>query len=330
MVRYYKRTSDRGVQYSSEDLAKAVDEVRSGRSTVYNASKVFNIPYNTINDHVKGRRGVKSITQGRPTALSHDIEKNIADGLKEMEKCGLGLSRKHIMSLVGDFIRSNNMQTPFKDGSPKSDWLHEFMKRNQLSVKKTQSVEIGRRRCIDPFVINGYFDLLEKTVVQLGLENKPHLIFNLDETAFSRDPSKTKIVGEVGYPSTRTVSSPGRDNITVLLTASASGRKLPPVVVFKGVNIWDEWIPPRDRIYPDMSFSATKNGWMESETFEKFFEKTFLPSLGEESPALVICDGHKTHVSLQVINVARRKNITILILPPHSSHILQPLDLSVM
>ncbi|KAJ8896503.1 hypothetical protein PR048_001847, partial [Dryococelus australis] len=56
---------------------------------------------------------------------------------------------------------------------------------------------------------------------------------------------------------------------------------------------------------------------METEVIINFFKIALLAHIGTERPVLVICDGHKIH------------NLTILILPPHSSHILQPFDLSV-
>lgn len=330
MTRNRERTTQKATQYTPEHLALAVREVQSGKTTIYRASKVFRIPYNTLDAHVKGRRGVKSTTMGRPTALSSDVERKIADGIREMEKNGLGMTRKDVMNLVGEYVKQNKIQTPFKDGIPQSDWFSAFSKRNNLSLKKPQSVEIARRLSIDPFIIHPYFNLLSETIKELGLENKPHLIYNLDESGFSRDPSKTKIVGQIGYPATRTVSSSGRDNTSVLLAVNAAGGKLPPLILFKGKNVWDDWLPSEDKIFPGMSFGVTKNGWMDSSSFHRFFTKIFIPALGNERPALLICDGHKSHVSLSVIEEARRENITILILPPHSSHILQPLDLSVM
>ncbi|KAJ8880413.1 hypothetical protein PR048_016882 [Dryococelus australis] len=69
---------------------------------------------------------------------------------------------------------------------------------------------------------------------------------------------------------------------------------------------------------------------METEVFIIFFKIIFLARIYTERPFLVICDGHKTHVSLRLIEIARKENVTILILPPHSSYILQPLDLCVM
>lgn len=45
---------------------------------------------------------------------------------------------------------------------------------------------------------------------------------------------------------------------------------------------------------------------------------------------MLIYDGHATHVGLKLIEIAKDENIVILKLPPHSSHLIQPLDLCVM
>ena len=50
----------------------------------------------------------------------------------------------------------------------------------------------------------------------------------------------------------------------------------------------------------------------------------------EESPVLLIVDGHSTHKELEVILFARSRNIHMLSLPPHTTHRLQPLDRVVM
>lgn len=118
-----------------------------------------------------------------------------------------------------------------------------------LSIKMPQAVEYARKNMTDHFVINEYFDLLLKIKNELGLHEKPHLIWNLDETSFTTDRSKTK---ETGKPSSRTVSGPGRDNITVLSAVSASGLKAPPLIIFKGKNAWSEWVADEQSSYIGM------------------------------------------------------------------------------
>ena len=43
---------------------------------------------------------------------------------------------------------------------------------------------------------------------------------------------------------------------------------------------------------------------------------------------LLILDGHKAHLTLDVLTKARRNQIDMLIIPSHTSHGLQPLDVA--
>ena len=54
----------------------------------------------------------------------------------------------------------------------------------------------------------------------------------------------------------------------------------------------------------------------------------YFPARSENSYALVLYDGHKIHVSLPLIEWAKQNYIILFILPPHCSHLLQPLDVS--
>lgn len=60
------------------------------------------------------------------------------------------------------------------------------------------------------------------------------------------------------------------------------------------------------------------------EWFNHFIKKTH-PT--KKNPILLILAGHHTHVrNLEVILMAKENNVTILCLPPHTTHKLQPLD----
>lgn len=47
-------------------------------------------------------------------------------------------------------------------------------------------------------------------------------------------------------------------------------------------------------------------------------------------PILLIMDNHESHCNLGIIQYARNKGIVILTIPPHCSHRLQPLDVSIL
>ena len=75
----------------------------------------------------------------------------------------------------------------------------------------------------------------------------------------------------------------------------------------------------------------TDNGWSNTEVFNKYMQEhlvKFLPQRSAESYVLVMYDGHRSHVSLGLIEWARKNFIVLFVLPPHCSHLLQPLDVS--
>lgn len=69
---------------------------------------------------------------------------------------------------------------------------------------------------------------------------------------------------------------------------------------------------------------------MDSSLFISWFRNVFLVNCGQQRPVLLVMDNHDTHVSLDVIKIAADNNVTLIGLPPHTTHILQPLDVGIM
>ena len=117
--------------------------------------------------------------------------------------------------------------------------------------------------------------------------------------------------------------------IIAFCAVNALGNHIPPFFVFPRVNVQENWLltaPPGS--------SATGHpkatGWMTEEGFSKYirhFVKYAKPTA--EQPILLLLDNHSSHVSVDVINFAKEHNVTMMSFPPHCSHKLQPLDVSV-
>ena len=76
-------------------------------------------------------------------------------------------------------------------------------------------------------------------------------------------------------------------------------------------------------------YAKSTSGWIDSELFLLWFKKLFLKFAVSERPLVLIVDGHKSHENIELIDCARKNNIILLCLPPHTTHALQPLDVSV-
>lgn len=68
--------------------------------------------------------------------------------------------------------------------------------------------------------------------------------------------------------------------------ANTASKKLPPHIVFKRKNIWDTWLAKKDYKYTEMTYSATKNAWMEAEPFENYFKNSVLKNIPQRRLSL--------------------------------------------
>ena len=69
------------------------------------------------------------------------------------------------------------------------------------------------------------------------------------------------------------------------------------------------------------------NGWSNTATFKNNLQNHFVKCVNpsaRSSPILILFDGHKSHVNLDLQEWGSENNIIFFVLPPHTSHLLQP------
>lgn len=69
---------------------------------------------------------------------------------------------------------------------------------------------------------------------------------------------------------------------------------------------------------------------METPQFKEWFQSVFLKHCNTlDGSKLLIFDGHLSHITLEIVEIANENNISIIVLPPHTTNFLQPLDVAV-
>jgi hypothetical protein len=69
---------------------------------------------------------------------------------------------------------------------------------------------------------------------------------------------------------------------------------------------------------------------MESLQFAEWFKSVLIPHCAKiNGNKLLLMDGHASHISLEIVQLARENSIHFLIFPPHATHEIQPLDVAV-
>ena len=153
-------------------------------------------------------------------------------------------------------------------------------------------------------------------------------IYNLDETGTTTHYTPTRIIAATGERQLCKATSDERGTLTTTCCIiGASGAYIPPVMIFPRVNFQKSML---NGAVPGTLGLAAKNAWMNSDLFlevlDHFIKNT---NASATNPALLILDNHASHISLACIDKARENGVTLLTIPPHTSHRLQPLDVGV-
>ena len=119
----------------------------------------------------------------------------------------------------------------------------------------------------------------------------------------------------------------------MLVCVSANGRALPPLIIFAGANVQQQWFPDADgEPYEDWYFTVSHNGWTNDDVALKWLREIFIPHTKPADPAewrLLILDGHGSHTTEEFMWTCLLHRIYIVFLPSHASHAFQALDAGV-
>jgi hypothetical protein len=182
---------------------------------------------------------------------------------------------------------------------------------------------------MDRQAIETWFDAVTELVVQHNYQ--PDCIYNMDESGFAVGTSQSsRALVNIREKSSWKIVSGRQEWITAIECVSASGIALPPLVIFKAKHTNSAWIPAQTP--SNWRFSTSNSGWTSNSHGYEWLTAVFEPTTRPLDPIqrrLLIMDGHSSHITANFIAYCIDKAIDMLILPPHSSHILQPLDISI-
>jgi hypothetical protein len=168
----------------------------------------------------------------------------------------------------------------------------------------------------------------------------PENIYNFDEKGFLigllQKARRIVPVSQLQNKRVRgSLQDGNREFITLLACVSATGERLPPALIYQSNSgyLQDTWLDDFDE--EDTSrkayFGVSEKGWTSNAHGRNWLERFHNETAGitGRRRRLLIIDGHSSHVDMQFINRAIELDIYIAVFPPHSTHRLQPLDVSV-
>ena len=306
-------------------MIAAMEFVEDGNGSINQAATVHGVPKSTLNDRLSGRvqHGSKP---GPEPYFSKEEEAEISTFLQKCSAMGYGKTRRDVLNIAEGYAIKKGLQ--LKKEHISDGWWRRFKERQdgKLVLRKGDNTSFLRMDAMNAATLQHYYDLLEETLKEHNLFNSPSQLYNVDESGIPLDPKAPKVVTLQGTRKAR-YQSPGRKGqITIVACGNAAGQVIPPLIIFDAKNVRHAWTKNE---VPGTMYGASEKGWINTELFDSWFDDLFLPSAVAARPLLLLLDGHSTHYQLDVIEKARKNNVLVLCLPPHTTHATQPLDCGV-
>lgn len=317
----------RNGNWSNQQLNKAMDAVTDQGMEVRKAARTFGIPVSSLRDHLYGKTVKRK--RGKQPVLKEDEETKLVEYLFKMQDLGHPLTPGQLRLKVAQATQAR--ETPWSDiGLPGKNWLKSFKRRHpEIASRKGQPLEVARARGLCASTVATLYGNLEE--LYTTFKYPPSHIWNCDESGVQAGRSGgATVLARVGSRAVHTIEPDQREHLSVLSCINADGGKIPNFYVLKGTYFTGNHVLNCEK---GALMAMQPNAWMTKwlfQTWMSHFIKCLRKTLGvdKENRHLLILDGHNSHVTLEVVTLAMNEGLDIITLPAHTSHALQPLDVS--
>ena len=248
-----------------------------------------------------------------PTAVAVSIAYSLKKRRTAKAKCILQRLRCHKL------ISHLDSQTY----PPSKSWLKQFCNSIGINVVNSQTIEAIRRSYCD---FNGILSFFSEH--HILLDRHPALILNMDETMLNGKKRFKVLCTNGKLPLSPSLSLP---HITGVVTICAYGKCFDPMFILPAKKKLKEL----DEL--NCFITSSPSGWMTKRLFLIYsiflisqiqLYRLSLPKELADEPILLVADGHISRMSFYSNLLFHLFNIDLLILPAHSTHIMQPFDVS--
>ncbi|XP_018318037.1 tigger transposable element-derived protein 6-like [Mycetomoellerius zeteki] len=328
MPRKYERKTDKN-NWTEAQLKGAIRSITCGRKLkIRDASRRYGIPESTLRKRMK-LNSLEHVPLGCKPTFTIEEEAQLADHIINLAKLYYGITPLELRRLAYEFAEANKINHFFNTTLKLAgkDWLYLFLKRHPcISLRQSEGTSLNRITAFNKDFIIQFFNNLNE--VFQTFKFKPNQIYNMDETGITTVQKKCpKIYAQKGAKKVGAVTSGERGRtITAVFCVNAAGYYIPPMLIYPRAHMTSQLQRngPIGAIY-----DCSKNGWTNEHLYMKWllhFKNHVKPT--HDNPVLLILDNHTSHISLTAFEFCKANFITVVTLPPHTSHKTQPLDLT--
>ena len=296
------------------------------------AARQFNVPPQRLRNRFHGRPA-KTDLPGFNRRFSDEEERALCHYLDRLDRMGLP-AQQELLRAAADSILMHGYTPDLDDPEDKpprvSDkWVSRFLKRHpQYTIVRQKTLDIERKQAEGYKALEEWFNLYKDVCNRYGVLNED--TWNMDETGFcigvGRDQlviTKQKRQLYLGVPTNRELA-------TAVETISGGGCYIPVFLILAGARHMARWYQDSN-LDPNMAVSLSDSGYtndrLSLEWLYHFNNHTKKGTIGAKR--LLLLDGYGSHHTLEFINYCDENGIIPFAFPPHTTHILQPLDVVV-
>jgi hypothetical protein len=208
------------------------------------------------------------------------------------------------------------------------NWVRKFVSRHdEIKAKYSRRYDYQRAKCEDPQKIQEWYDRVARTKQKWGILDED--VYNFDETGFQMGVIATaRVLTRSDRRGRPVATQPGnREWVTVIESINCQGWALPAKVIFQGKLHQASWY--ESGVPSDWHIAVSEKGWTSDDLALHWLKEVFDLNTRRRTIGthrLLILDGHGSHVTPEFDKYCTENCIVALQMPPHSSHLLQPLD----
>jgi DDE superfamily endonuclease/Tc5 transposase DNA-binding domain len=309
-------------------IVEALKAFESGHyTTLSKVAEFWDVPYRKLLSRRNGAQP-KSMNGGINKKLSKEQEEALIVWLERQHRFGFPAHYDLIEQAANRLLRLGNSS---EDDPPVvgTRWASNFVLRYpQFAAKKSRPLEVERFAAHDPVLLAEWFEKYDAVVKEEGIAEGDR--YNMDETGFFAGMArKTLVIVPKGERAAYLKDPNNRDWITAVEAISADGYAPPPLIILKGSIHQAAWYETSSPLPNDYAIGLSDSGYINSELAMKWLERfeRATRKRTQGNSRLLILDGHESHVTVDFIAYCHDHDILPMCLPPHTTHLLQPLDL---
>jgi len=235
---------------------------------------------------------------------------------------------------ANSILRQNHVSEDASSPPPTigTAWTNPFLERHpQFYIRKQKSLEQERKKVHDPEIILNWCQHFQLLCEEKGILKQ--VIYNFDKTGFRMGVGRDDWILTLN-PKWQSYlpNSTNRELITCCQVISGDGHVLQPVsgVILPGVLHLEDWTTKtklEDHVLLAVSESAYSNDLLCLEWLKHLERFSAVRQVGVYR--LLLLDGFGSHCTCKFIAFCDRNKIIPFCLPPHSTHLIQRLDIVV-